>query len=496
MTTIRNFDALNDVQNLIWSGECIKKAGLKHEVVVTMMELPPGCSGAHEVEFYEGVLRRILDAGIPFDSVCFKDAAGTSRPQKVHETMRMARRLLDKNVRVAFHSHDTAGTCVLAYKAAIEGGADQVDLSLAPVSGGTSQPDVITMWHALRGTDYTLDIDLAKIIQLSQMFKDAMKDYFIPPEATRVEPMIPFFPLPGGALTANTQMLRDNGLMDRYPEMIAAMGIAVKMGGFGTSVTPVSQFYFQQAFNNVMFGLWKKIAEGYGKMVLGYFGQTPVPPDPAVVAAAQEQLKLPPTTAHLDVIEKDAKLGLRAARAALDKEGLPATDENLFIVASCEEKGIVFLKGQGALGVRKNEPKKEEAPAQATASAASAAPAPLSAYHVTVNGHHYRVKLEGNTALVNDMPFSVSIKEGAEEAAPGASAPAGAGIPVVTQLPGLVLRIEKNVGAAVQKGDAILVLEQMKMETAIVAPESGRVVALHVKQGDQVQAGKLLAVVR
>ena len=95
-----------------------------------------------------------------------------------------------------------------------------------------------------------------------------MKDYFMPPEATRVEPLIPFFPMPGGALTANTQMLRDNNLMDKYPQMIAAMGEAVKKGGFGTSVTPVSQFYFQQAFNNVMFGPWQRIAEGYGKMVL------------------------------------------------------------------------------------------------------------------------------------------------------------------------------------------------------------------------------------
>ena len=86
--------------------------------------------------------------------------------------------------------------------------------------------------------------------------------------------------MPGGALTANTQMLRDNGIMDKYPEMILAMSDVVRKGGFGTSVTPVSQFYFQQAFNNVMFGPWKKIAEPYGKMVLGYFRKTPVSPDP------------------------------------------------------------------------------------------------------------------------------------------------------------------------------------------------------------------------
>jgi pyruvate carboxylase subunit B len=258
MTTIRNFDALNDVQNLIWSGQCIRNAGLKHEVVVTLMELPPGCSGAHEVDFYEKTLRGIMDSGLPYDSICFKDASGTARPQKVYETIKMARRLLGDKVKVVFHSHETAGTCTTAYKGAIEAGVDQIDLALAPCSGGTSQPDVITMWHALRGTEYTLDIDITKIIKLEQMFKDAMKDYFMPPEATAVEPLIPFFPMPGGALTANTQMLRDNKLMDKYPEVIAAMGEAVKKGGFGTSVTPVSQFYFQQAFNNVMFGPWKR----------------------------------------------------------------------------------------------------------------------------------------------------------------------------------------------------------------------------------------------
>ena len=51
VTTIRNFDALNDVNNLIFSGKCIHEAGLKHQVVVTMMALPPGCEGAHDPDF-------------------------------------------------------------------------------------------------------------------------------------------------------------------------------------------------------------------------------------------------------------------------------------------------------------------------------------------------------------------------------------------------------------------------------------------------------------
>lgn len=498
MTTIRNFDALNDVQNLIWSGQCIRNAGLKHEVVVTLMELPPGCSGAHEVDFYEKTLRGIMDSGLPYDSVCFKDASGTSRPQKVYETIKMARRLLGDKVKVVFHSHETAGTCTTAYKGAIEAGVDQIDLALAPCSGGTSQPDVITMWHALRGTDYTLDIDITKIIKLEQMFKDAMKDYFMPPEATAVEPLIPFFPMPGGALTANTQMLRDNKLMDKYPEVIAAMGEAVKKGGFGTSVTPVSQFYFQQAFNNVMFGPWKKIAEGYGKMVLGYFGKTPVPPDPEVVKIAAEQLKLQPTTDHLTAIEQDTKRGVAATKAILEKEGLPATDENVFIVASCEEKGIAFLKGQGTIGVRKNQPKIEAAPAPKPTTTTAAPTGRPTAYNIALNGRNYRVVLDGKNALVNGTSYAVDVTEAVAEAAvaPAATAGTGVGQPLVTQLPGLVLRIEKPAGSHVKAGETVLVIESMKMENAIVSPVEGTVAEIQVKQGDQVQAGQSLAMVK
>ena len=492
MTTIRNFDALNDVNNLIWSGKCITEAGLNHEVTVTMMELPPGCSGAHEVDFYEQTLRDIISSGLPYASVCFKDASGTSRPQKVYETIKMARRVLGDKVKVVFHSHETAGTCTVAYKAAIEAGVDQIDLALAPVSGGTSQPDLITMWHALRGTEYTLDIDITKIIRLEEMFKQAMKDYFVPPEATRVEPLIPFFPMPGGALTANTQMLRDNNLMDKYADVIAAMGEAVRKGGFGTSVTPVSQFYFQQAFNNVMFGPWKKIADGYGKMVLGYFGKTPVQPDPEVVRIASEQLKMPVTTDHLTAIEKDTKRGAAASKAILEKEGLPTTDENIFIVASCEEKGVAFLKGQGTIGVRKNQPQAKEEPVAAQpASAAGTAPG---AFNVGLNGRNYRVVLDGKTALVNGTSYNIDISEATAEA-PKASAASGVGQPLATQLPGLVLRIEKPPGSHVKNGDIILVIESMKMENAICSPVDGTVAEIKVKQGEQVSAGQVLAMI-
>ncbi len=318
MTTIRNFDALNDVENLIHSGKCITDAGLHHQVCVTMMELPPGCVGAHDADFYESTLRQILDADIPFDSVCFKDASGTAVPSTVHESIKRARKMLPEGTFIHFHTHETAGISVQANMAALEAGADAIDLSLAPCSGGTCQPDVLVMWHALRGSDYDLDVDVDKVRDAEEVFKECMAEYFLPPEAIAVEPMIPWSPMPGGALTANTQMLRDNGIMDRYPEMIKAMREVVERGGFGTSVTPVSQFYFQQAFNNVMMGPWQRIADDYGRMVLGYFGKTPVPPDPEVVKLAADQLEMEPTDRPpLELNDADPKKGVAAATQRL-----------------------------------------------------------------------------------------------------------------------------------------------------------------------------------
>ena len=202
MTTIRNFDALNDVNNLIDSGKAIHDAGLRHEVTVTMMSLPDSYkAAAHNPEFYEKILRQILDAGIPFDSLCFKDASGTSTPRNVYETIKRARKLVGPNMNIVFHSHETAGVSIQQYMSAIEAGATQVDLSMVPCSGGTCQPDILTMWHALRGTDYDLDIDVAKIQEAERVFQDCMKDYFLPPEATAVNPEIPSRQRPDGQVS-------------------------------------------------------------------------------------------------------------------------------------------------------------------------------------------------------------------------------------------------------------------------------------------------------
>lgn len=485
VTTIRNFDALNDVNNLIYSGKCIKEAGLKHQVCVTMMALPPGCKGAHDSEFYAKVLKQIMD-NVEYDSVCFKDASGTTTPQVVYDTVKEARKLLGSDIRIQVHSHETAGIGALQYKAAIEAGADYIDLSLAPVSGGTCQTDLIVMWHALRGTDYYFDIDIDKIRDAEEVFKDCMKDYFLPPESRTVEPMIPFAPMPGGALTANTQMMRDINVMNRFPEVIKAMTEVVEKGGFGTSVTPVSQFYFQQAFNNVMQGAWKKIADGYGKMVLGYFGKTPSAPDAEIVKIASEQLGLQPTTElAMDIDDKNPKKGRKAAEQALKDAGInDLSDENVFIAAACKEKGIQFLKGEAKLGIRKN-------------AGGDGVKATSNEVTVTVGGSSYGIKIENGKAIVDGVSYDYSIKDGISQttSTPTQATSSGAATPVTAGLPGTVVKIVSPVGTQVSDGTTILIVEAMKMEVEIKSSVSGSVKEIKVKPGDSIVAGQELAIV-
>jgi pyruvate carboxylase subunit B len=489
MTTIRNFDALNDVNNLIYSGQCIHDAGLNHEVVVSMMALPPGCEGAHDANFYEKTLRQILDAGIPYSSVCFKDASGTATPATVYETIKRARKMLPAGTKIVFHSHDTAGTCVATYLAAINAGADQVDCSMAPASGGTCQPDVISVWHALRGSEFSLNVNIDKMREAEEVFKECMKDYFLPPEAKEVEPLIPFSPMPGGALTANTQMMRDNGIMNRYPEVIKAMGEVVRLGGFGTSVTPVSQFYFQQAFNNVMFGPWVKIADGYGKMVLGYFGKTPVAPDAKLVKICAEQLKLEPTTKPvLEINDADPKKSVATIKKQLTDAGVTdLSDENIFIAASCGQKGIDFLLGKAVVnGVRKNEPKKDEAKKDTAGG-----------YTVTVNGKPYAVEVKGDKATVNGKSYDITVKDGTAPAASSGEKAVGHessdSAVIKSPLPGKIVRIITKTGEHVSAGGVILVLEAMKMEVEVKAPTAGTVSSIGVRVGDQIIAGQEIA---
>ncbi len=114
----------------------------------------------------------------------------------------------------------------------------------------------------------------------------------------------------------------------------------------------------------------------------------------------------------------------------------------------------------------------------------------MKSYTITVNGNVYDVTVEENGSV-----SAPAAAPAAPAAAPKAAAPAGGAgsVKIEAGAAGKVFKIEASVGQAVKKGDAVLVLEIMKMETPVVAPQDGTVASINVNVGDMVEAGALLA---
>ena len=233
---------------------------------------------------------------------------------------------------------------------------------------------------------------------------------------------------------------------------------------------------------NVVFGKWNKIVDGYGQMVLGYFGETPRPADPEVIKIAAQQLGKEPFTGDpLDVIEP----GIPAATKILQDNNLPVTEENIFIIASCEGKGLDFLQGKSPLSVYYKEDEKKT-DAKPAAKAAAPALGGQQNLIINVNGKDYNVSVRPDGTVLST--------------APAAPAPAAAAIPadatvIKAPMPGTMFKVLVKEGDEVQSNQAVVILEAMKMENEIQTPKAGKVLQVLVNEGDPIEEGKVLVVI-
>jgi pyruvate carboxylase subunit B len=232
-----------------------------------------------------------------------------------------------------------------------------------------------------------------------------------------------------------------------------------------------------------MFGPWKQIAPGYGKMVLGYFGKTPVAPDEEVIKLASAKLKLKPTTRNpLDIADEDPTKSIDAWKERLDIENIEKSEENIFISAACGEKGIAFLKGESSLNIRKID--------------------------ITNNEKGNNTMADGNyTVVVDGKKFSVQVAQGdaniqvAPVVAPLEKAPvqeltsSEGGTQVEANVNGNVWKILVDVGDKVEQGDVVAILEAMKMEIDIEAPSAGTITSVAVKTNDAVEEGQTIVTI-
>ncbi len=521
-TTIdRNFDFMNDVDNLVATAKPIVDAGMHHQLCVAMMGLPYVSDKTHTAAYYVDVVERVLARDVRVDSVCMKDASGTTDPRTCYETARGLKAILPPEIPLWQHTHDTASMAVACYMAGIEGGVDGIDLSVRPLASGTSQPDVRSMWHALKNTGYALDIDHTKMNDIEVALDEGLAEYDFNPITLAADARVVNFPMPGGAIGPNVHMMAKAGILDRYGDVLAEFPLVVESGGAWTSVTPGSQQYWLQAFNNVLHGRWKRIDAGYGRAVLGYFGRPPETPDPEVVKIASEQLGLEPFDGDPLAAAKDT---LTPAREALEANGLPTTDENVFLVASASvpgkrmelNEGLRLLLGQARvnLPLKPSAPKPDLAPAAPAPAAPHASPpapptlSPASSGPVTttatvVEGSSkrvFRITLEpvagaraaAGAAQPAVEPAAATAAEPEPQAQPAPAQGGGESIAITSPFGGTVEVVEIKVseGDRVEQGQVVAAVEAMKAEHEVRSPAAGIVSKVHVKPGDEVAASE------
>ncbi|MBD3235017.1 MAG: biotin attachment protein [candidate division Zixibacteria bacterium] len=489
----RNFDYMNDVDNLVKTGKPIVDAGMHHQVCIALMGLPFKSDKVHTADFYIDIGKRILDSGIHVDSICLKDASGTTDPKTCYETVKGLKKIMPPEIPLWQHTHDTASMAVACYMAGIEAGVDGIDLSVRPMASGTVQPDVRSMEHALKGTGYSLDIDGSKMSEIEEMLNEGMKDYAFNPTTTTADARVVGFPMPGGAIGPNVHMMVKAGILHKYGDVLAEFPVVVEAGGAWTSVTPGSQQYWLQAFNNVMYGRWEKINDGYGRAILGYFGKTPLPPDPKVVEIASKQLDL--KVFDGDPLEAAPK-NIEPAQKALEERGIPVSDKNTFLVVSAMvpgkkmelNEGIKLLTGKPKIDIpfkKKEEPKPEKA----------SAPAPTGAPGPAISGPMTSkcvIQENGKTRTFTVTVEPMGSSNPAQSAAVETAVPPTNGTPIYSTFAGSVeiVDLKVNVGDSVTKGQIVAQVEAMKATHDIKSPQDGKVESINVEIGDEIDSTK------
>ncbi len=485
----RNFDFMNDVRNMINTGRPIVAAGMHHQACIALMGLPFEDDRVHTADFYIDIGKRLLEGDVQIDSICLKDASGTTDPKTIYDTAVGLKKIMPPDMPLWMHTHDTASMAVACYMAGIHGGVDGVDCSVRPMASGTVQPDVRSVAHALKGTGYSLDINVDAMPEIESLLEEGMKDYAFNPTTTTADARVVGFPMPGGAIGPNVHMMVKAGIIHKYGDVLKEFPVVVKSGGAWSSVTPGSQFYWLQAFNNVMFGRWEKIESGYGRSVLGYFGETPLKPDPEVVRIAAEQLGMPVFDG--DPLEA-APNNIEPARKALEERNLPVNDRNLFLVLSTMvpgkkmelNEGIKLLTGKGKIDIPLKKKEQQAAPVAAATPVVAAPAGPVTSTCTVKEGGKTR------TFVVTVEP-SVVTEGKARSPAPQAPA-SNEDTQIFSGFGGEVEVIDVLVkpGDKVTKGMVVASVEAMKAQHDIKAPCEGTVVTVDVRIGDEIDASQ------
>lgn len=276
---IRIFDALNDPRNLKTAIDATKREGGHVQAAFSYTTGP-----VYTMEYYSKYAKELEEMGA--DSICIKDMSGLLKPFDAYELVKTLKESV--KVPIQLHTHYTAGLASMTLLKAVEAGVDVIDTAISPMAMGTSQAPTETIVAALAGTPYDTGLDLGKLNEIAKYFTPLREKYLaeglLNPKALAVNVNALLYQVPGGMLSNLMKQLKDAGKEDLLTAVLEEVPRVRADVGYPPLVTPSSQIVGTQAVFNVLFGeRYKTVTKEFKGIVLGKYGKTPVPIDPAFV---------------------------------------------------------------------------------------------------------------------------------------------------------------------------------------------------------------------
>ena len=473
----RIFDALNDLRNLETAVKATLAVG-KHAQGTMSYTV----SDVHTMDLWVDMGRRIEDMGA--HSICIKDMAGLLRPYVAFELVSRLKSAVD--IPIHMQCHATTGLSTATCVKAAEAGIDNIDTAVSSMSMTYGHSPTESLVAILEGTDRDTGLDIELIEEIAAYFRDVRKKYAKFEGALKgVDSRILVAQVPGGMLTNLENQLREQNASDKLDEVLDEIPRVREDLGMLPLVTPTSQIVGTQAVINVLSGSrYTNITKETAGVLKGEYGATPTPVDAELQAKVLEEAS-PVTCRPADLLEPELEHQTEELRKLAKERDIKLADavvDDVLTYALFPQIGAKFLEN------RDNPDAFEPAPtaeAEVTPAATQPTAGGTSLYSVRVNGKEFEVEVAESGALA-----SVSAAAPRGEAASSTS-----GEPVNAALAGNIFKVHVTLGAAVNKGDPLLIVEAMKMETAVVAPRSGTVTDIFVREGDSVSVGDALVAI-
>ena len=478
----RVFDPLNDLRNM----EATIAAAIKAKKQV-QGALSYAISPAHNLELWCSLAMGLVNMGC--EVVVVKDTSGLLSPQATWELVTALKETV--KVPIDVHSHCSSGMAPMAYMAAVEAGAEILDVAMSPLAWGTSQPAVESVVAALQGGEYDTGLDLEKMWDIESDIQALKLKHIehLSPVADRVDSAILRYHMPGLMLEDIYRQLDAHEAGQRMTEVLGEVSRVRLELGYPPLVAPIRQMIAAQAVYNVIGGdRYATVTQELKDYLQGLYGRPPVPADPELrrlVLGRDEPITIRPA----DLLEPQVE----AARHQLKKMSFEADDDSVLIYVLFPNLAPDYFRGPAPA----EPPPKTSPPASAPAPAHLPAPAPVTAappataeFDVEVEGEVFKVRVTGAGMTV--MPAFGAGGAASVPASPPVKVGEGT---VIAPMQGLIVKIPVNMGDDVKLGDVVAVLEAMKMQNDIVTTAAGKVREVYVREGEVVSPNQpLLAV--